>query len=238
METLTITASEFRSLVEPVLPLAGSDDTLPVLTAVQVQAEGKWLTASATDRFRAGIKRIEKRASDEDPTIEWPTFAALIPTRAIRSLLTMYKPRRGTMDPTLTLTVEGNRLTAEAVGLFAMFDAGRFVYTLQDGEYPKFRRLVREALDTPEDQRSAEIGLNPKFLSQFKSSATVMRYRLGSVGKPIIVTDDAGFIGILMPRKLIGSNADRGREDWSDTLGDAPEKPEPKKATRKKASAA
>lgn len=243
METLTITASEFRSLVEPVLPLAGRDDMLPVLTAVHIQAEGKWLTASATDRFRAGIKRIEKRASDEDPTTEWPAFSALVPARAIKSLLTMYRPRRGSLDPTLTLTVEDDCLTAEATGLFTMFDAGRFVYRLQDGEFPKFRKLIKEALDTPEDKRAGEIGLNPKFLADFKTSGPVMRYRLGPVGKPVLVSDDEGFIGILMPRKLLNVGPDAHRaEDWSDTLAAPEETAEPeakKRSTRKpKAGAA
>jgi len=238
--TLTLTASEFRALVTPVLPLAGKDDSLSVLTAVLVETQGKWLSATATDRFRAGIKRIPKRATEDDPTEVWPEFTALIPTRVIRSLLATFKPRRGTLDPDLILTVEDNKMTAEAVGLFDLFDAARFTHTLQDGEFPKVRSLFKAALDTPTEERSSTVGLNPAFFADFKATgAHVLRFVIGKGdGKsPVMVTDDEGFIGMLMPRRHIGSDAPSA-EDWADFL--APPKAEPKKrATRKpKAGAA
>ena len=50
MSDLIITARTLKSLVDLVLPLAGRDDMMPVLTAVQVCVDGEWLTATATDR--------------------------------------------------------------------------------------------------------------------------------------------------------------------------------------------
>lgn len=232
MTTLTITASEFRALVTPVLPCAGHDGMLPVLTAMQIESHGEWLSASATDRFRLGIKRIKKRATDEDPSTEWPEFKALIPTRAIKSLLASYKPRRGTMDATLTLTVEGNRLTAEAVGLFDLFDAARFVHTLEDGEFPNLRAVMKKAMELPAEERGSEVGFNPSFMADFKAvGAMTLRMLIGGPKTPIIFTDDDGFLGCLMPRAI----ATEFREDWTDFLAG---KPAPKKAASKKASAA
>lgn len=220
MTTLTLTAREFRSLVEPVLPLAGRDDGPPVLAAVMIEAEGRWLSATATDRYRAGIKRIEKRPTDEDESREWPEFSALMPVRVIKSLLTTFKARRGTLDPTLTLTVEDNKLTAEAVGLFDLFDAGRFVHTLQDGEYPKIRKVIKDVLETPEDKRATTVGLNPTFLADFKAcTSSTLRLAMGAPNKAIVVTDDDGFIGLLMSRKIAVDSGDfGGPEQWGDFL--------------------
>lgn len=215
MTALTLTAREFRTLVEPVLPMAGRDGMLPILTTVLVETDGMWLSAMTTDRFRVGIKRIEKRATEDDPATEWPEFRALIPTRAVRAMLTTFKPKRGTMDPTLTLTVDDNKMTTEAVGLFDLFDSGRFTHYLEDGEYPDLRAVVRKAMDVPDGERQSTIGVNPAFMADFKAcGSTTMRLVVGGAKSPVVVTDDDGFLGLLMAPKA--------------------EKPEPKKRAPRK----
>lgn len=234
MTTLTIGAAEFRSLLNPVLPMASKDEMIPSICAVLIESDGKWLYATATDRFRVGIKRIAKRATDDDPTTEWPEFRALLPNRAIKSLLTMFKPTRGSSPATITLTVEDDKLTAEAVGLFDMFDSGRFVHHLATGEFPKLRNLVREALATPADDRASTVGINPDLMADFKAcGAKTLRVVLGAPAKPLVVTDDEGFLGLLMPRRLLADAPEF--EDWSDYI--AP-RPEPEKSSTRKDSAA
>ena len=240
MTTLTIDAKDLRALVAPVLPMACKDDMVPVLCAVLIESNGKWLSATTTDRFRGAIKRIPKRATDDDPTTEWPEFRALIPTHAVRSLLTMFKVKPRTPPATITMTVDVDdagvaRLTAEAVGLFDLFDSGRFAYTLlKDDGFPEIRPLVRKALETPSEKRSAEVGLNPNFMADFRScGAQTLRVVLGATGQPAVVTDDEGFIGLLMPRRLLSDAPEL--EDWSAFLA---EKPKPKKSSGRKAGAA
>lgn len=242
-KTLTIDAKEFRALVSPVLPMASKDDMLPSICAVLIETDGKWLSATATDRFRAGIKRIEKRATDDDPTTEWPEFRALVPTRAVRSLLSMFKPSRGTTQPaTITMTVAVDEhgclsLTAEAVGLFDLFDSGRFTHHLPDAaQFPLVRKVFKEALDTPEDARTTTVGVTPALLADFKAvGGDTLRVVLGGPGKSMFVTDDKGFIGLLMPRRLLGATSTGAPEDWSDFFA---EKPKAKKSSSRKAGAA
>lgn len=232
MTTLTIGAAEFRALVNPVLPMAARDEMgYPSITAVLIESDGKWLSAMTTDRFRIGIKRIAKRPTDDDPTTEWPKFRALVPVRAVRSMLTTFKARRGTQPATLTFTVEDDKLTAEAAGLFDLFDAGRFTHNLVTAEFPNLRQVVRNALKDSDKGDRSSVGINPGFMADFKASgATTLRVLFGGgVASPLVVTDDDGFIGVLMPRRLLeGSD---GPEDWTDFLA---EKPAPKKATAKK----
>lgn len=214
MSALTLTARQFRALVEPVLPMAAKDPMIPVLCAIQVVTEGRWLVATATDRYRVGIKRIEKSATDDDPSTEWPQFSALIPTRAVRSILATFKPTRG-FDPAMTLTVEGGRLVVEAAGAFDLFDSSRFVHHLESAEYPKVRSLIRDALATHDDERVSRVAVSPAMFADFKACGSQsLRILTGRENKPLVVTDDEGFIGLLMPRR-----ADKPAESWDDLLG-------------------
>lgn len=212
---LTLSAQQFRALVQPVIPCASTDYMLPVLNAVHVRTDGKWLVATATDRFRVGVKRVEKYPTDDDPSREWPEFAALIPLKAVRSILATFKPTRG-FDPAMTLTVEDGRLAVEAAGAFDLFDSSRFVHTLETGEYPGIESLIRKALDTPDEDRAGVVSFNPAYLADLKASgARGMRLQLGPPGKPAMFTDDEGFLVLLMPRPL-----NTPSESWDDLFAD------------------
>lgn len=242
MTTINLTASEFAALIRPVLPLAGDDMMLPVLNAVLIETDSKWLSATATDRFRLGIKRIEKRPTEDDEAADWPEFRALIPLRAVRSLLAMFKASRG-YNPSMSLTIEGDKLIAEGTGGFSLFDASRFTHQLENGEYPKVRGIFRECLAVKPEDRRGDFGINPSFMADFKATgATTLRVMGGSgevgSGAGIVITDDDGFIGLLMPRRLVNAG---GFEDWTDFLAVKPKpvaKPARKKPAAKKATAA
>lgn len=233
---LRIGADEFRALVSPVLPMAGKDEMLPVLCAVLIESNGKWLSAMTTDRYRVGIKRIEKHPTDDDPTTEWPAFRALVPVRAVKSIMTNFKPSRRTSPPAITLTVEDAKLTAEAVGLFDLFDSARFTHHLETGEFPGLRKVFRQALETSTvGAGETTVGVDPAQMADFKAcGAKTLRVVIGAPGKPLLVTDDDGFIGLLQPRSLHGDNAD-SLEDWTHFFA---EKPEPSDAPAQKVGAA
>lgn len=209
---LILSARQFRALVDPVLPLASRDDMLPVLAALLIKSEGKWLTATATDRFRLGIKRIAKVPTEDDDSTEWPQFEALVPVRAVRSILATYKPTRG-FDPTISLAVEGDLLAVEAAGAFDLFDSARFTHRLESAEYPGVQSILTDGLGTPDDERQPTTALNPAFLADFKGCGRTLRFVMGRASKPIIVLDDEGFIGAIMPRRT-----DLEAESWDDVL--------------------
>lgn len=215
-QSITLTARQLRELVNPVLPFAGKDDMLPVLCAVHVRTEGKWLIATATDRFRVAVQRVEKVVTDEDPEKAWPQIDALIPTRVIRSVLATFKAARS-LDPSMTLSFEDDRMTVEAGGGFDLFASSRFVHYLQAGEFPKIASLIAENLATPDEDRAPAAYFNPTFLSDFKAAAaghgTALRVRMGAPTKPMVVTNDEGFLGLLMPKRP-GVEV----EDWSDVF--------------------
>ncbi len=54
-----VDAAAFATAVGQVAVAAGRDDTLPVLTGVQVRFEGEELVLSALDRYRCAVRRLE-----------------------------------------------------------------------------------------------------------------------------------------------------------------------------------
>lgn len=238
MSTLNITARQFADLVNPVLPLAEKDGMIPVLNAVLIETDGKWLSATATDRFRVGIKRIEKIATDDDLAAEWPEFRALIPLRAVRALLATFRPRRNSTIASLAMSVEddGRKLVTEGVGTFDLFDSSRVTHYLEIGEYPGVRSIIRGALASTPEGRVTEFAVNPFFMADFKACGSRGLRILAGVARengkpgPLVVTDDEGFIGALMPTNVL---SDR-REDWTDFIAAKP-KPQEKTVVKKAA---
>jgi DNA polymerase-3 subunit beta len=244
---LTISIRDLKRLVTPVIPCAGTDDTIPVLTAVKIESRGKYLTAVATDRFRMAMQRV---AAPEDGT--WPEWSALVPVSALKSILATFKPSYRDANPVLTLKVDGEQMRAESEGaLLDLFSEAHVAYRLMDGEFPKVRGLLLKAIKG--ESTSSAVGLNPALLGGVlpkPQSGTVM-VKIGEGGRePIVFTDGEDFVSILIPRKAINASGERDEttvfpslDDWTELLADpappvAPEvKPAAKKRTRKGAAA-
>lgn len=237
-QSITLTATQWREVITPVLPCAGDDMMLPVLNTVHIRTHGKWLIATATDRFRVAMKRIAKIATDDDPTTEWPEFSALIPLKAVKSISAMLKPSRGGAHLSgATFAVEGDRLTVEASGLFDLFDAARFTHHLETGEFPKVDSLFAKALAVPDSERAPVSTLNPAFLSDMKACGSMVLRVIGpkadDIKSPIAFTDDDGFLALLMPRRT-----ETAPESWEDVLAPKPEPAKPKPARKSRAKKA
>ena len=74
----TIKAAEFSTAVGRVTIAAGRDETLPMLTGVQVEMAGDRITMSATDRYRLAMTELAWQP--ERPDVE---MSALIPAKAL-----------------------------------------------------------------------------------------------------------------------------------------------------------
>jgi DNA polymerase-3 subunit beta len=67
--------------IAQVTPAASRDDTLPMLTAVNVELDGKTMTLAATDRYRLAVRDL-----DWDPAPragEWGRIALLVPAKTL-----------------------------------------------------------------------------------------------------------------------------------------------------------
>ncbi|MDF3142591.1 MULTISPECIES: DNA polymerase III subunit beta [unclassified Streptomyces] len=128
----SVDAAAFATAVGQVAVAAGRDETLPVLTGVQVRLDGDRMTLSASDRYRYAVRRVgwkpERAVEGSDGVVE-----ALIPARRLldtaRALARCGVVRIG--------------LDAAAGGGLAGFEGGgmRTVVRLLDGRLPKYGSL-------------------------------------------------------------------------------------------------
>ena len=196
---LTIGVRQLRSLVEPVIPSASGDDMLPVLNAVLIETSGKWLVATATDRFAIAIKRVA--ASEDEP---WPaSWSALVPLSTLRGILSTFRASVRDRDPAIELTVMDDLLhVTSSAGLLDMREAS-IVYPLQSGEYPTVRGLLRNALlaEPGASTTSFDPARLTRLLSKVDARAVAMKCG-GEKRDPLAFTDGENFFGLLMPRSM------------------------------------
>ena len=119
----TVAADAFATAVAQVAPAAGRDDTLPVLTGVQLTSTPDTITFSATDRYRFAVR-----------TLPWTGVAD-------RSPLTTLQPARALAAATKTFA-SGDLTIGISDGLFSLTGPQRHT-TIRalDGQLPAYKSL-------------------------------------------------------------------------------------------------
>jgi DNA polymerase-3 subunit beta len=230
--TVTTTASQLRTLLAPVLPFADQGDSLPILSTLRVRGHGEWVTAFATDRYRAALQRVRIEApADLDVNI---------PITSARLMLATFKTTRA-LDPELTLVFnkDTNRVSVESgsIGL-GMFDA-RVSFALYDGEYPKALSILLTAAEA-EPVAVADVGLNPHFMADFRHVAQrhePMRVKAGEPGRPIFVAIGDDFRAAQMPVRSASDVPALIDDSWRALLTEPAKEQAPKSKPARKSRA-
>ncbi|MER0477006.1 DNA polymerase III subunit beta [Streptomyces sp. Edi2] len=127
----TVEAGKFFAELKRVLPAAGRDDTLPVLTAVNLTLSGQTLIMAATDRYRLAEGRVQAEATVRPPD---KPLSVLFPASVLASLLKLFKTYDGPVGigllgadsdiPRATLSLGDTTVTVRARdGLFPDYSA-------------------------------------------------------------------------------------------------------------------
>ncbi|WP_194784989.1 DNA polymerase III subunit beta [Actinomyces haliotis] len=129
----TVDAHDLAQAVGQVSIAASRDETLPLLTSVQMEVDGDSLTFMATDRYRLAVREMT-----------WAPQDASLSTHALlkaRTLSDVAKSLTSSGDVTVALTEAGST-TSGLIG----FEAGgrRTTSLLTDGDYPPVLRLFPE----------------------------------------------------------------------------------------------
>jgi DNA polymerase-3 subunit beta len=136
-----------------VTPAASRDDTLPMLTAVSVELDGKTMTLAATDRYRLAVREL-----DWDPAAgggEHGRVAVLVPAKTLADAARMMSPgvpvRIMLRDSGTSVTrgpASGGATSGDATSGDAMigFEAGerRLTTRLLAGEFIRYRSRFPE----------------------------------------------------------------------------------------------
>lgn len=128
-----IDAHELARAVAQVSVAASRDETLPLLTSVQMAVDGDSLTLMATDRYRLAVREMSWDAADKSLSTN-----ALLKARTLSDVA---KSLTSTGDVEVYLTAPGSQ-TSSLIG----FAAGgrRTTSLLTDGDYPPVLRLFPE----------------------------------------------------------------------------------------------
>ena len=208
-------------LLDPVIPLASTDITQPLINRVRVRRSGDWMIATASDRYVAGAARVP--AAYDCPPDGWAVEISLADAK---QWLTLAKSYRRAKFSAMPVRVDGQSLIVGYDPLSGGFDSELTLTLLQDRMPP-----VESLIKTVTRQRSAAPvegwGLNADFLRKFSNAqrifggyagtGRVLRLAHGEhLGISIQVGDD--FVGVIMGVRLM---TPRRPEWWSDVEADA-----------------
>jgi DNA polymerase-3 subunit beta len=128
----TVDGAEFAVAIGQVTPAASKDDTLPLLTAVNLELAGETMTLAATDRYRLAVRDLGWA-----PAAGHEHAAILVPARVLADAARMMTA--GT--PVRIMLRGGGHDGAATDGAMIGFEAAerRLTTRLLAGEFPRYR---------------------------------------------------------------------------------------------------
>ncbi|WP_331732405.1 hypothetical protein OG592_41680 (plasmid) [Streptomyces avidinii] len=143
----TMDTGTFLRQLNRVLPAAGRDDTLPVLTGIQITLDGETLTMAATDRYRFAVAEVCVTAVQ--PSKE--PLNALIPAATLSALAKRLKNHEGAVGIGI---LEDDHAEGEPMANWptprATLSLGAVTVTMRslDVGLPKYQSLFPETCET------------------------------------------------------------------------------------------
>lgn len=198
---ITVDLAKLRDLLTTVGPFVQRDGYAGALGAVELRGCGDFLTATATDRYTAAIKRVPAEGVDG--------FVARLPIENVKHLLSMFKAPRGADSPTVNLAINSSFATivvTRGEGSFAYCFDLTVTYSLETQHLPDIAGMLRGW--KPGDSSAVLYGAN--LLAKFTQAAGRngrLQVHPGS-GTPAmsLITIGADFVGAIMPSKLRGDD--------------------------------
>ncbi|MFD9047950.1 DNA polymerase III subunit beta family protein [Streptomyces zaomyceticus] len=143
----TMDTGTFLRQLNRVLPTAGRDDTLPVLTCIQITLDGEKLTMAATDRYRFAVAEVPVTST---ATPSQKPLAALIPADTLSALAKRLKTHDGPVGIGILEAAHTDREpTASQPVARATLSLGAITVTMRslDGSLPKHASLFPKVCD-------------------------------------------------------------------------------------------
>ena len=215
MPRIKVSAAKLAVVLGNVLPHAGTDDTLPVLCAVQATLDADGLTLAATDRFSLGWETLaaatERVDGVEQPVLLEGGTVALIDAKDVKAIIVAAKKIKNPADLVeMDFADSGTTVTVRS-----WHNAGQ-IFRLVQGEYVHWRALI----PTSNPVELSAFVLNPWNLAKLSDVADQARAGerkrrderrsmplrfsfYGSANKPVLVEAvEAPFRALLMPVRL------------------------------------
>ncbi|MFF2038999.1 hypothetical protein ACFVVX_01120 [Kitasatospora sp. NPDC058170] len=223
---MSVTHADLPRIIRQLTPHIATDDTLPPIHGIYLEATGTHLFAAATDRYTFALTRRE--APEPEP---WKAFIAHADLTALRAL---FPTRRRPADLTLTYR---RGCTRTPDGRLTVGDGARALdlsaHASLASKFPKWRPLFAAAL-AAEPRQDTEACYNADFLARWAKAADrhqpLTTWTAGP-GKPLLIAAGHDFLGLHMPIGLPDHKPDTPahaqqdrtalRTTWADTLNPA-----------------
>ncbi|MDA8370141.1 MAG: DNA polymerase III subunit beta [Nocardiopsaceae bacterium] len=132
--TGSLAAGTFTTAVRQVSPAASRDDTLPMLTGVNITFSGDTLTLAATDRYRIAVRELWWRP-------EYPDLSAsaLVPARTLHDTARSLAPGSNVDIALSTASGGDGAILSQGEGMIGFENGGRRTTTrLIDSDFVKY----------------------------------------------------------------------------------------------------
>lgn len=175
----TIASPDFVAAVAQVALAANRDDTLPVLTGVQLTAAGDTLTLAATDRYRFAVRTLQWRPNDPGASGQ-----ALLPAKAL-----LETAKALTDDPSVYLA-----LPTQSYGITGFTsDTQRIILRGLEGALPQYDKLFPTQFEAQAAVNTAELSAAVKRVALVAERNTPVRltFTEGVVTLEAGTSDDA-----------------------------------------------
>ncbi|AKK10035.1 DNA polymerase III subunit beta [Corynebacterium uterequi] len=132
--TGTVTPSLLAEAIDQVSAAAGRDDTLPMLTGINMKIDGEKIRLAATDRFRLAVRTLEWEPSSPGVSAD-----LLIPAKSLQENAGALNP--SSPDPVKISVGTGESIGAE--GLFGLqMDDRQTTTRMLDADFPNITPLI------------------------------------------------------------------------------------------------
>lgn len=222
----TMKADALHTVLTVASTFAGSDKTLPMLTAVRLDFTESQVTGAGTDRFVLGVQRADYSGE---------AFNALIAQDDVKTVTRIAKTAtrdRNWREAEIEIQREKSwpagadyrdpaaaveRADGRVTHVTFRFNSGESI-TVQtlDVEFPKYARLIPAGDDVDTDSADTK-GFNASYLAKFAKvpGSHQMKLIVGKDTRPSVVSIGDDFIGLIMPVRLADWNG-YARPAWLD----------------------
>jgi len=205
----TVDGGLFATAISQVTPAASRDDTLPVITGVNIEIEGDTITLVATDRYRLAIRELGWNAArpGANSTLLVPAKALADAARMMAHGVPVQIMTRGTNGPGETRTADADADPAgslRAADAMIGFESGsrRLTTRLIAGEYIKYNSKFPEGFGSCGDMPAAPLAEAVRRVALVAERGSSVRLLFG----PGKVTIEAGSKGQARARETVAAD--------------------------------
>lgn len=205
--TTRVQAHKLATAISNVKPHISKDDTLDTLNGIHFETNGNHLYAIATDRYTFAVNRTE--AVNSQP------WAAHLREDDIPVVLAWLGRHDEDAYIEMAAEIVGSRtslLLSSLIGTLRSSDP-----TANRKHFPDWRKLVRGVL-ADEQAVNPLTAFNSRYLARFKTVGPVLHSWQAGPRKPLVLTDNHDFIGLVMPAPDEKVTRDGLVDNWASHL--------------------